>query len=97
MKSLIVYGKYVVADADTVIPSGAVYIENDSIIEVGTYADITKTYKANVTYGSTDHLRPVDCFRMGTAHGAAVLGFSDRIGTLTPNKKPTSFFWICAR
>jgi cytosine/adenosine deaminase-related metal-dependent hydrolase len=36
---------------------------------------------------ASDHLRPADCFRMGTEYGASVLGFSDRIGTLVPNKK----------
>jgi hypothetical protein len=41
MTSLMVYGKYVVVDANTVIPSGAVYIEGDTIVQVGTYGDIT--------------------------------------------------------
>ena len=56
MNSKIIYGKYVVTDADTVIPSGAVYIEDDAIVQVGAYGEITETYRADQTIGSMDHL-----------------------------------------
>ena len=56
MNSTIIYGKYVVRDAETVIPSGAVYVEDDTIVDIGAYGDITKTYTADRTIGSADHL-----------------------------------------
>ena len=42
MTRKIVYGKQVVVDADTVIPSGAVLIEGDTIIEMGRYESLKK-------------------------------------------------------
>ncbi|MBW2058215.1 MAG: amidohydrolase family protein [Deltaproteobacteria bacterium] len=35
----------------------------------------------------SEHLLPVDCFRMGTRYGASVLGFSDITGTLEKGKQ----------
>jgi hypothetical protein len=32
MLSKIIYRKYIITDADTIIPSGALYIEDDKII-----------------------------------------------------------------
>ena len=56
MTSKLVYGKYLVADADTVIPSGALYIENDRIVDLGSYERISKEHKAEATLGSADTL-----------------------------------------
>lgn len=56
MSTTIVYGKYVIIDADTVIPSGALYIENDKVIDYGSHKDITKRYKASRTLGSSETL-----------------------------------------
>jgi len=56
MKKKIVYGKYVVVDADTIIPSGAVYIENDSIVRVGLYDKIAQHGSGCEMIGSADHL-----------------------------------------
>ncbi len=42
MLSKIIHGKYMVTDADTIIPSGALYIEDDKIIDIGKYGDISK-------------------------------------------------------
>jgi len=56
MTSKIVYGKYVVKNAGTVIPSGAIYVEDDTIIQVGTYAEMTRKYAADRIIGSVDHL-----------------------------------------
>jgi cytosine/adenosine deaminase-related metal-dependent hydrolase len=56
MTSKILYGKYLVTDPDTIIPSGAVYIENDRVVETGTYADITTRRKADVLLGDRDAL-----------------------------------------
>ena len=56
MVTTIVYGKYVIIDADTVIPSGALYIENDKVIDYGSHKDITSRYKADRTLGSAEML-----------------------------------------
>ena len=54
MKSKIIYGKYVVIDSETILPSGALYIEDDRIVDTGSYGDITKKYKADEIIGSSD-------------------------------------------
>ena len=51
-----IYGKHVVVDADTVIPSGAVYIEDDTIIRVGPYDEIVPGGADCEKIGSFDHL-----------------------------------------
>ncbi len=56
MLSKIIYGKYVVTDADTIIPSGALYIEDDKIIDIGKYGDISKKYNPHEIIGSTDYI-----------------------------------------
>jgi 5-methylthioadenosine/S-adenosylhomocysteine deaminase len=56
MPSTIVYGKYVVVDADTVIPSGALYLEGDRIIAAGSYAEIRARYRPDRTLGSAEAL-----------------------------------------
>jgi 5-methylthioadenosine/S-adenosylhomocysteine deaminase len=56
MSSKIVYGKYLAVDADTVIPSGALYIEGDEIVDVGSYEEITKKHSAQEVIGSSDYL-----------------------------------------
>lgn len=52
----IIYGKYVVADPETVIPSGAVYIEDGRIVDIGTYGDITKARTVEEMIGSSEYL-----------------------------------------
>ena len=56
MTSCIVYGKYLVVDADTVIPAGAVYIEGGRIVETGTHADIVSRRKTDRTIGGPEAL-----------------------------------------
>ena len=56
MSTKIVYGKYLVIDADTLISSGALYIENDTIVDYGTYEEITGKYRADKTLGSAETL-----------------------------------------
>ena len=48
---------------------------------------VSKLHRLSSHRLESNHLLPIDCFRMGTEYGASVLGFSDRIGTLVPNKK----------
>jgi cytosine/adenosine deaminase-related metal-dependent hydrolase len=52
----IVYGKYLIVDADTVIPSGALYIDGDRVADYGEYGQITRRYKADRTLGSSETL-----------------------------------------
>ncbi|MEE9306148.1 MAG: hypothetical protein V3V57_01320 [Spirochaetia bacterium] len=47
MSTKLVYGKYLVIDENTVIPSGALYIEQDRIVDYGTYGEITRKYRAD--------------------------------------------------
>lgn len=56
MTSKIIYGKHVVIDSETIISSGALYVEDDKIADTGTYGDITKKYKADETIGSSEML-----------------------------------------
>jgi 5-methylthioadenosine/S-adenosylhomocysteine deaminase len=56
MSTKIVYGKYLVVDADTVIPSGALYIDGDRVADYGDYAEITRRYSADRTLGSSEML-----------------------------------------
>lgn len=56
MNTIIIYGKYLVLDSDTVIPSGALCIEGDKIVAAGTYAEITAAYKADTVLGDADSL-----------------------------------------
>ena len=55
MSTKLIYGKYLVTDADHVIPSGAVFIQNDEIASVGCYADL-KDMGADEVIGSSDYL-----------------------------------------
>jgi 5-methylthioadenosine/S-adenosylhomocysteine deaminase len=56
MSTKIVYGKYLVVDANTVIPSGALYIDGDRVVDYGDYAEITRRYGADRTLGSSEML-----------------------------------------
>jgi len=56
MPTKIVYGKYVVVDDKQVIPSGAVYIEADQIVEVGAYGALKAKHRADEILGSEDHM-----------------------------------------
>ena len=56
MSSTLVYGKYLVADADTVITSGALYVEGNTIVDIGTYAELTRKYSAGKILGSAETL-----------------------------------------
>ena len=52
----IIYGKYVVVDRDTVVPSGAIYIEGNRIVRTGTYKEIMLKSDGCEVIGSSDHL-----------------------------------------
>ena len=56
MSSKLVYGKHLIADADTVIASGALYIEGDTVVDIGTYAELTRKYSADRILGSAETL-----------------------------------------
>lgn len=56
MSSKLVYGKHLVIDEQTAIPSGAVYIEEDRIIDYGPHGEITAKYRADQTLGSAETL-----------------------------------------
>jgi len=56
MSTKLVYGKYLVIDENTVIPSGALYIEQDRIVDYGAYGEITRKYRADKILGSAETL-----------------------------------------
>jgi len=56
MSTKLVYGKYLVIDENTVIPSGALYIEQDRIVDYGSYGEITRKYRADKILGSAETL-----------------------------------------
>lgn len=74
MSGKIVHGRALVCDADTVIPSGALYIEGDRIVAVGGYAEITKRFRAEVTLGSAEAL-VVPGFVNAHGHGKGITDF----------------------
>jgi 5-methylthioadenosine/S-adenosylhomocysteine deaminase len=56
VSSKLIYGKYAVIDENTVIPSGALYIEGQRIVDCGPYAQISARYKADQILGSAETL-----------------------------------------
>jgi cytosine/adenosine deaminase-related metal-dependent hydrolase len=56
MSSTLIYGKQVVIDPQTVIPSGALYVENGRIVDYGPHGQITGKYKADQILGSAETL-----------------------------------------
>jgi len=56
MSTKLIYGKYLVTDAETVIPSGALFVEDDKIVDVGTHQRISREHKAQTTLGSSETL-----------------------------------------
>jgi len=74
MPKRIIYGKYLVADAETVIPSGALFVEDDRIGDLGTYAEITRKYAAEEVIGSSDYLI-IPGFVNAHSHGKGITDF----------------------
>lgn len=74
MSSKLVYGKYVICDADAIIPSGALYIEEDVIVAIGSYDEITTTYTADEVLGSSDFL-VTPGFINAHGHGKGITDF----------------------
>jgi len=56
MSKKIIYGKYLVTDVETIIPSGALFVDDDKIVDLGSYKEITKNYTADEVVGSSDYL-----------------------------------------
>jgi len=56
MNASIVYGKYVIVDWNSVIPQGAVYVEDGKIVDVGGYAEIQQHYQCETEIGSSQHI-----------------------------------------
>jgi cytosine/adenosine deaminase-related metal-dependent hydrolase len=56
MKKKILYGKYVIIDEKTIIPSGALCIEGDTVTATGPYDEIMKKSDDCEVIGSSDHL-----------------------------------------
>jgi len=56
MSTKLIYSKYLVIDAETVIPSGALFVEDDKIVDVGTHQRISREHKAQTTLGSSETL-----------------------------------------
>ena len=74
MPSKIICGKYVICDADTIIPSGAVYLEEDVIVAVGSFDEIAATYTADEVIGSSDYL-VTPGFINAHGHGKGITDF----------------------
>jgi 5-methylthioadenosine/S-adenosylhomocysteine deaminase len=56
MSTTLVYGKHLVIDETTVIPSGALYIEGNTVIDYGSHREIMGRYRADRTLGSAETL-----------------------------------------
>ena len=53
-QTAMVYGKFLIVDADHVIPNGAAVFRGDRILAVGSYADMVAEFAPDRTYGSGD-------------------------------------------
>jgi len=72
--SKIVRGKYLVTDADTVILSGALYIEGEEIVDLGDYGRISKEHSADEILGSPQSL-VTPGFVNAHGHGKGITDF----------------------
>jgi imidazolonepropionase-like amidohydrolase len=77
MKSKIVHGDFLVFDADTLIPSGAVYIEDGRVVDLGTYSEITARHKAEEFPGGSGAL-VIPGLVNAHGHGRAITDFQRR-------------------
>jgi len=74
MAKRIIYGKYLVSDAKTIIPSGALFVDGDKIVDLGSYDAITKKYTPDEVMGSSDHL-VAPGFVNAHGHGKGITDF----------------------
>ena len=74
MSTKLVHGKYLVTDADNVIPSGAVVIQDDEIVGVGTYEDLKRDFDVEEVLGSSECL-VIPGFINAHGHGKGVTDF----------------------
>jgi len=74
MSTKIIYGKYLVTRPDQYIESGALYIVDDKIVDIGTYDYINSTYKADTKIGSQDHI-VIPGFVNAHSHGKGMTDF----------------------
>ncbi len=74
MKKKIVYGKFLITAPGSYIESGAVYIEDDRVVDIGTYGEITSRHHADVVLGSQDHI-VMPGFVNAHSHGKGLTDF----------------------
>ena len=74
MPGTIVYGKTLVCDADTEIPSGALYLEGDTIREVGTWGELSARHPRARRVGDAEFL-VVPGFVNAHSHGKGLTDF----------------------
>ena len=74
MTTRIIYGKYLVSDAKTIIPSGALFVDGDKIVDLGSYDAITKKYTPDEVLGSSDRL-VAPGFVNAHGHGKGITDF----------------------
>ena len=56
MSTLFVYGKYLIPDAGTTIPSGAVFVRDGKVEEIGQYKDLIQKFKPDILLGDSEAL-----------------------------------------
>jgi 5-methylthioadenosine/S-adenosylhomocysteine deaminase len=74
MKGTLIWGKYLVVDPDKITASGAVYVEGNRIVQVGTYADLKKKYPQAQEIGSSGHM-VLPAFVNAHGHGKGITDF----------------------
>jgi cytosine/adenosine deaminase-related metal-dependent hydrolase len=74
MAKRMIYGKYLISDAETIIPSGALFVEDDKIVDLGSHEMITKKYAPDEVLGSSDHM-VVPGFVNAHGHGKGITDF----------------------
>ena len=56
MSTLLVYGKYLIPDAGRTIPSGAVFVKDGKVQEIGQYKDLIRKFKPDHLLGDAEAL-----------------------------------------
>ena len=74
MEASIVYGKYLIVDWETVVPDGAVYVENGRIADVGKYTDLKQRHTCDQEIGSPEHF-VMPGFVNAHSHGKGITDF----------------------
>lgn len=88
MSTKLIYGKYLVTDADNVIPSGAILVKGEEIVAIGRYEDMKNNVVVDEEIGSSDYL-VTPGFINAHGHGKGLTNF--QLGAIDNNLETWRF------